>query len=104
MFPEVHLTYGSGSSPYSFEPVPFISISREINQDEDGNILGFANNITLDGTLTLRETGSLLSIRDLQNDLTTAFSVNGAPLTLTCGGQTGLYLFPIVNDISFPEE
>ncbi len=103
MFPEVLLTYGSGSSPYSFEPVPFLSINRTINQDEDGNILGFSNNITLDGTLTIRDTGSLITIRQMQDDLISAFSVNGAPLTLTCGGQTGLLVFPIVEDISFAE-
>lgn len=95
------MTYGA----YSFRPVPLMTLSNELQKPADqGEIIGEAYSISLRGTLIIPSgSGSIVQIRQKQDELLTAFSGDGRLFELKCGSTTLLQAYPRIRSVSFDE-
>lgn len=93
------MKYGS----YSFSPVPFITMNKEFQKSEDGTLLGTVFKITLDGVLTPLPSGDggLEVIDAYQDNLRSAFDVDGKLFELNCDGTPLIYAYPRILSLQF---
>jgi hypothetical protein len=94
------MTYGA----YPLVPVPLMSISKELEKTGDSSSLGELFSISLRGTLTVpTNTGSIITIRQMQDDLMAAFSGDGLLFELKCDSTVLLRAYPRIRSVEFDD-
>ncbi len=97
----VTMTYG----PYSFVPVPLVSLNYNPIKTGDQTHLSPSISLTLNGTLTSLPTGAggIISIDSLQDTLTSGLATDGLRFLIDCGGAIILEAYPRITSHSFSE-
>ena len=92
------MQYGS----YSFSPVPFVRLSRQVDKTAVGDILGFSYIYSLLGDLVV-PSGSIVTIDQLQDELASGLATQGQLFEVECGGNVLISAYPKVNSLEFTE-
>lgn len=101
--PATTMTYGS----YSFEPVPLITVSKELIKSGDGTPLNELTKVTLSGIAISSShftgTNNLVELKNNIDEIRDAFKTDGLLFLIQYGGTDIMRAYPRVLSISFNE-